>query len=226
MQTKTDTLGLSAKRNKTPWRFAPTVKPKKIAATAGFAVIYGLLLAPLPRMESQPYGGTGTTRSSTDCSPPPSLSFPWLDDHMDASVKEDLFCALWNGEAVTIAIGIEFPADSDLGVGYYVFEVASWDDLVNTGIKLNDMDTAFIFFERKVKRKKSIKNACMAACLVAYEAAAFYCLKLTAMPAVLACEAGVFATYLVCLYNCKAHYDDAVGDLSDELEEKIIALTS
>lgn len=117
-------------------------------------------------------------RDLRTCKPPPSLSFSWLDDYMDASAKKDLFCDIWDGIAVTVAIGIEFPEDSELGVGYYVFEVASWDDLVNTGSKLYDMDRAFTLFERKVKRKKNIKTACMAACLVAYEAAALYCLKL------------------------------------------------
>ena len=42
-----DALGLSAKPTKTPWRFAPTVKPKEMAATTGLATLYGLLFANL-----------------------------------------------------------------------------------------------------------------------------------------------------------------------------------
>ena len=47
MQTKTDTLGLSAKPTKTPWhlRFAPgALNLKEMAATAGIGTIYGLLI--------------------------------------------------------------------------------------------------------------------------------------------------------------------------------------
>lgn len=125
---------------KTPWylRFTKSFDPRSFAQVAGVGTLYGLLfaslvLAPLPRMESQPYGGTGTMSSPADCSPPPSLSFPWLDDlGWSESDKEGLFCALWNGEAVTFMISIEFPAyafsDSVSGgnaVGYYLVEVAS-----------------------------------------------------------------------------------------------------
>ena len=218
---------------KMPWylRFARTMKLKGIAATTGIGTLYGLLfasllLAPLPRMESQPYGGTGTTSSSTDCSPPPSLSFPWLDDHMDASTKEDLFCDIWNGEAVTIGIGIEFPTDSEFGVGYYVFEVASWDDLVNAGSKLNDLKNAFARFEEKAKRKKAIRDACDYTCLVGYEAAALACLKLTALPAIATCEGLAAAALVTCMYNCKVHWEDAIGDIRDDLEDRVIALTN
>lgn len=45
MQTKTDALGLSAKPTKPPWRFAPTVNLKEVAATAGIGALYGLLIA-------------------------------------------------------------------------------------------------------------------------------------------------------------------------------------
>ena len=83
---------------KTPWylRFTESFDPRGFAQVTGVGTLYGLLfasllLAPLPRMESQPYGGTGTTSSPADCSPPPSFDFRWMDDYMDEAAKKEIF---------------------------------------------------------------------------------------------------------------------------------------
>ena len=226
---------------KTPWylRFTESFDPRGFAQVAGVGTLYGLLfaslfLAPLLRMESQPYGGTGTMISPADCSPPPSLSFPWLDDlGWSENAKEDLFCALWNGEAVTFMITIEFPAyafsDSVSGgnaVGYYLVEVASWDDLVNAGSKLNDLKIALAFFEKKAKRAKLQWDMCAAGCLITWEAGALACLKFVNPKAILVCEGLAAAALITCGLACKSTWIGKIGDLRDDLEEKIIALTN
>ena len=214
---------------------------RALSQTTAIGTLYGLLftgllLATLPRMEAQPYGGAGTTSSPADCSPPPSLSFPWLDDYMDENAKEEIFCAIWDGQAITVTFVIELPwylfndrpmrASDSNPVGYINREFASWDDLVNAGIKLNALKTAFTFFERKAKRARTRARLCGAACLVTWEAAALACLKLVNPKAILACEGLAASVLLACTLNCRSAWIGKIGDLRDDLEEKIIALTS
>ena len=158
--------------------------------------------------ESATIRGIGTTSSPADCSPPPSLSFPWLDDQgWSGSAKEELFCDIWDGKAMTLTLVFEVPSlvfsDRDDGinpVGYLNVEVASWDDLVNAGIKLNALKTAFTFFERKAKRARTQARLCGAACLVTWEAAALACLKFVNPKAILACE-GLAASVLIACHS-------------------------
>ena len=133
---------------------------------------------------------------------------------------------------MTITFVYEVPnlvfSDRDDGinpVGYLNVGVASWDDLVNAGIKLNALKDAFTVFEGKAKRKKAIRDACDYTCLVGYEAAALACLKLTTLPAIATCEV-IAAALVTCMYNCKVNWDDAIGYLRDDLEDKVIALTN
>lgn len=100
------------------------------------------------------------------------------------SDKEELFCDIWDGKVMTLTLVFEVPSlmfsDRDNGLnyaGYLNVEVASWDDLVNAGSKLNDLKNAFARFEEKAKRKKAIRDACDYTCLVGYETAALACLK-------------------------------------------------
>ena len=88
-------LGLSAKPTKTPWflRLAGAVKPKEVAATAGFAVIYGLLFAGLlfapllPHLAAQ--SNSPTNNSPTNSVPIPTDHPTGLGDFDNASSEAD-----------------------------------------------------------------------------------------------------------------------------------------
>lgn len=172
--------------------------------------------------------------SPADCSPPPSLSFPWLDDlGWSENDKEELFCDIWDGEAMTLTLVFEIPSlmfsDRDDGLnyaGYLNVEVASWDDLVNAGSKLNDLKIALAFFEKKAKRAKLQWDMCAAGCLITWEAGALACLKFVNPKAILVCEGLAAAALITCGLACKSTWIGKIGDLRDDLEEKIIALTN
>lgn len=111
-------------------------------------------------------------------------------------------------------------------VGYLNVEVASWDDLVNAGIKLNALKRAFTVFERKAERARRQARLCGAACLITWEASALACLKFVNPKAILACEGLAAALLISCNLGCRSTWIGKIGDLRDDLEEKIIALTN
>ena len=204
--------------------------------TAGIGTIYGLLfaalvLAPLPRMEAQPYGGTGTTSSSRDCSPPPSFDFRWMDNYMSEEKKEEIFCALWDGETVTFRVMLRVPEIFGLllpSLGFFrTFTVSNWEELNTTGYTLkdqvkemNDLDKAFKTNQRNYDRLVRAKKTCRLNCATAAAAAALVCLTtITAPPAFLACEAGVLITELACFAICQNNFNAGRKNLDEDFED-------
>ena len=69
-------------------------------------------------------------------------------------------------------------------------------------------------------------RVCGAVCLSGYGAAALACLEYVHPKAILICEGLATAAAIACALVCRTNWNVAIGDLRDDLEEKIIALTS
>ena len=213
---------------------------REIFQTTAIGALYGLLfasllLAPLPRMESQPYGGrpgiTSQPRNPSDCSPPPSFDFRWMDDYMSEEKKEEIFCALWDGETVTFRVMLRVPEIFGLllpSLGFFrTFTVSNWEELNTTGYTLkdqvkemNDLDKAFKTNQRNYDRLVRAKKTCRLNCATAAAAAALVCLTtITAPPAFLACEAGVLITELACFAICQNNFNAGRKNLDEDFED-------
>ena len=218
-------------------RFAPdALNLKEIAATTGIGTIYGLLfaalfLAPLPRMESQPYGGTGTTRSSRDCSPPPSFDFRWMDNYMSEEKKEEIFCALWDGETFRIMLqvpeifGFLFPS---LGV-FRTFTVSNWGELNTVGYtvkdlvkEMADLEKEFLKLFRDLAKLERDKRTCDKNCAVAAIGELATCIVISAPMGpvgLLGCNAAVLIAEITCFAICNNNYNNGLEDLYEDWED-------
>ena len=221
---------------------------RELSQTTAVGTLYGLLfaalvLAPLPRMEAQPYGGTGTTSFSTDCSPPPSFDFRWMDNYMSEEKKEEIFCALWDGETVTFRIMLQVPEIfgflfPSLGV-FRTFTVSNWEELNTVGYTLKDLVKEMADLEKEFQKLfkdlaklERDKRTCDKNCAAVALGGIATCLVISAPmgPIGLAgCSAAVLIAEITCFVVCTNNYNNGLEDLNEDwedLEDRWHALTN